>query len=123
MNTMEGTIDIRLVVTLAGILVSVATAAAIARQQIKVIEDAVKDMEQRLRGMDRRMDQAESGVSVHEQRVQVLSNMLSPETQERRHKEIANLQAPGSAYWDKRHPNHSAAVQEVLALREKKNIV
>ena len=93
MNTMEGTIDIRLVVTLAGILVSVATAAAIARQQIKVIEDAVKDMEQRLRGMDRRMDQAESGVSVHEQRVQVLSNMLSPETQERRHKEIANLQA------------------------------
>ena len=93
MNTMEGAIDIRLVVTLAGILVSVATAAAIARQQIKVIEDAVKDMEQRLRGMDRRMDQAESGVSVHEQRVQVLSNMLSPETQERRHKEIANLQA------------------------------
>ena len=53
MNTMEGTIDIRLVATLAGILVSVATAAAIARQQIKVIEDAVKDMEQRLRGMDR----------------------------------------------------------------------
>ena len=93
MNTMEGTIDIRLVVTLAGILVSVATAAAIARQQIKVIEDAVKDMEQRLRGMDRRMDQSESGISVHEQRVQVLSNMLSPETQERRHKEIANLQA------------------------------
>jgi len=90
---MEGTIDIRLVATLAGILVSVATAAAIARQQIKVIEDAVKDMEQRLRGMDRRMDQAESGVSVHEQRVQVLSSMLSPETQERRHKEIANLQA------------------------------
>ena len=43
--------------------------------------------------MDRRMDQAESGVSVHEQRVQVLSSMLSPETQERRHKEIANLQA------------------------------
>ena len=93
MNTMEGTIDIRLVARLAGILVSVATAAAIARQQIKVIEDAVKDMEQRLRGMDRRMDQAESGVSVHEQRVQVLSSMLSPETQERRHKEIANLQA------------------------------
>ena len=90
---MEGTIDVRLVATLAGILVSVATAAAIARQQIKVIEDAVKDMEQRLRGMDRRMDKSESGISVHEQRVQVLSGMMSPETLERRHSQIADLQA------------------------------
>jgi hypothetical protein len=38
-------------------------------------------------------------------------------------KEIATLQAPGSAYWDKNHPNHQAAVAEVLALREKKNQV
>ena len=35
-------------------------------------------------------------------------------------KEIGELTMPGSAYWDKRHPNHQAAVTEVLALREKK---
>ena len=35
-------------------------------------------------------------------------------------KQIGELQQPGSAYWDKNHPNHHAAVDEVLALREKK---
>ena len=38
-------------------------------------------------------------------------------------KEINSLTAPGSAYWDKNHPNHQTAVEEVLALREKKNQV
>jgi len=31
-------------------------------------------------------------------------------------KQIRELQAPGSAYWDKKHPNHEAAVQEVQDL-------
>ena len=38
-------------------------------------------------------------------------------------KQIGELTQTGSAYWDKNHPNHGVAVQEVLALREKKNIV
>jgi len=38
-------------------------------------------------------------------------------------KEIGQLTQVGSAYWDKNHPNHRAAVEEVLALREKKNQV
>ena len=36
-------------------------------------------------------------------------------------KEIATIQAPGSAYWDKNHPNHKAAVEEVQALFEQKH--
>ena len=36
-------------------------------------------------------------------------------------KEIATLQAPGSAYWDKNHPNHKIAVEEVQALFEQKH--
>ena len=36
-------------------------------------------------------------------------------------KEIATLQAPGSAYWDKNHPNHGIAVEEVQALFEQKH--
>ena len=35
-------------------------------------------------------------------------------------KEIGNLTQPGSAYFDKNHPNHNAVVQEVLELRQKK---
>ena len=38
-------------------------------------------------------------------------------------KQIGDLTAPGSAYWDKNHPNHTIAVEEVLALREQKNSV
>jgi len=38
-------------------------------------------------------------------------------------KQIGELTQTGSAYWDKNHPNHTAAVQEVLALRDKKNNV
>ena len=33
-------------------------------------------------------------------------------------KEIASLQEEGSAFWDKQHPNHDRAVQEVFKLRE-----
>jgi len=36
-------------------------------------------------------------------------------------KQIGELQQPGSAYWEKRHPNHDAAVQEVQTLLQKKN--
>ena len=36
-------------------------------------------------------------------------------------KQIGELQQTGSAYWDKNHPNHDTAVQEVQTLIQKKN--
>jgi len=36
-------------------------------------------------------------------------------------KQIASLQQKGSAYWDKKHPAHAVAVEEVAALIRKKN--
>ena len=36
-------------------------------------------------------------------------------------KQIAELTSNGSAYWDKNHPNHDEAVEEVLALRDQKS--
>jgi len=36
-------------------------------------------------------------------------------------KQIAALQQKGSAYWDKKHPAHAVAVEEVAALIRKKN--
>ena len=53
---MEGAIDIRLVVTLAGILFSVAGASAVAKLQIKQLIEKLEDMEQRLRKLDSRGD-------------------------------------------------------------------
>jgi len=34
--------------------------------------------------------------------------------------QLQKIQQPGSAYWDKTHPNHSAAVQEAFKLQELK---
>jgi len=36
-------------------------------------------------------------------------------------KEIAELTEPGSAYWDKTHPNHQRSVEEVYKLRQSLN--
>lgn len=36
-------------------------------------------------------------------------------------KEITELTEPGSAYWDKRHPNHKKAVDDVFKLRQQLN--
>ena len=56
---MDGSIDIRLIVTLAGMLFSVAGAAAVAKMQLKIINEQLKDIESRLRVMDKRVDHTE----------------------------------------------------------------
>ena len=86
---MEGSIDIRLIVTLTGMLVSVAGAAAVAKMQLKIINEQLKDIESRLRVMDKRVDHTE----LTGQRVDVLSNMLSPERREVLHRSLANMEA------------------------------
>jgi len=90
---MEGAIDVRLIVTLGGILVSVAGAAAVGKMQIKAIQDSLADIEQRLRGMDKRIDVIETRQETLVQRVSVLSGMMDPSTMERRHREAATIQA------------------------------
>jgi hypothetical protein len=66
---MEGAIDIRLIVTLGGILFSVAGAAAVGKMQIKVIQDTLNDIEARLRKIDQRIDTLENGEGVVKQRL------------------------------------------------------
>ena len=58
---MDGAIDIRLIVTLGGILFSVAGAAAVGKIQIKVIQETLNDIESRLRKIDQRIDYLENG--------------------------------------------------------------
>ena len=56
---MDGAVDIRLIVTLAGILFSVAGAAAVGKMQIKSIIESLTDVEKRLREIDKRIDRLE----------------------------------------------------------------
>ena len=84
---MEGAIDIRLIVTLAGILFSVAGAAAVGKMQIKAILSTLIDIEKRLRSIDKRVDIIETKVETQQQRLGILSGMMDPATMERRYRE------------------------------------
>jgi hypothetical protein len=88
---MEGGIDIRLVVTIAGILFSVAGASAVAKMQIKQLVDKLDDVEQRLRKMDARSDKLITATETQEQRINILAKMASPENLRRDHMQLAEI--------------------------------
>ncbi len=88
---MDGAIDVKLLITLGGILFSVAGAAAVGKMQIKAIQDTLADVEQRLRHIDKRLDQQETRIETHHQRLGILSCMMDPSTMERRHRESAKI--------------------------------
>lgn len=88
---MDAAIDIKLLLTLAGMLVSVVAAGAVAKREIKLLSDQTGDIEQRLRKLDQRVDKLENTISTTEHRLGILASMSSPDTQERRHREIERL--------------------------------
>ena len=90
---MEGAIDLRLIITVGGILFSVAGAAAIGKMQIKVILENLADIEKRLRGMDRRIDSLDTSTEKQEQRINILAQMSSPENLRRDHMASAAMQS------------------------------
>ena len=90
---MDGQIDIKLIITLGGILFSVAGAAAIGKMQIKVILEQLADIETRLRSLDTRADKIDTLVETHQQRISVLASMSSPENLRRDHMKLASTEA------------------------------
>lgn len=88
---MEGAIDLRLVVTLGGILFSIAGASAVAKMQIKQLVDKLNDVEQRLRKMDSNYDKLHTSTETQEQRIAVLANMASPENLRRDHMQLSEM--------------------------------
>ena len=88
---MDGSIDLRLVVTLGGILFSVAGASAVAKLQIKQLAEKLEDIEQRLRKMDGMYDKLHTSTETQEQRISILANMASPENLRRDHMQLAEL--------------------------------
>ena len=81
---MEGaTIDVRLVLTVLGIVFSVAGAAAVARSQIARLTELLQDVESRLRQADSRTDKLENEASTQVNRLDVIAGMLSPNEREK----------------------------------------
>ena len=85
-------VDIKLVLTVAGMLVSVVGAAAVARQQIKVLLEQVQDQEQRMREADSRSDRFENKLEVQSQRVDVLSKMNDPQILAQANRELSRFE-------------------------------
>jgi len=90
---MDGSVDIKLLVTLGGIIVSMAGAAAVAKNQIQRLTEMLKDMEGRMRSFDGRADKLENTQSTTQQRLDVIAKMMSPEVMERRAREAATVLA------------------------------
>lgn len=88
---MEGAIDLRTVLTLGGVLFSVAGASAVAKMQIKQLSETLGDVEQRLRKMDSMYDKLHTSTETQEQRISVLAKMASPENLRRDHMQLAEL--------------------------------
>ncbi len=82
-------LDARMLLTVAGMLVSVVSAAAIVRQRLATTIEQLQDVEKRLRVMDTRIDKAE----LTEQKVAVLAGMLSPSEREKSARELSDIQA------------------------------
>ena len=88
---MDGAIDIRLIITIGGILFSVAGAAAVGKMSIRVIQDTLRDLEERMRKIDQRIDHLDNGEAVVKQRLDILAKMNAPDVLERRNMQTATM--------------------------------
>jgi hypothetical protein len=88
---MDASIDIKTVLTLLGVLASVIGAAAVARAQIKALAEQLSDVEARLRKMDTRTDRLHTQIETQQQKLLILSGMMSPDHEAVRHREAANI--------------------------------
>ena len=85
--------DVSLLVTIGGMLVSVVYAAAIAKNQIKNMMEHLEDAEGRIRNLDVRVNKLDATVDTLSNRVNVLVGMMSPDIVERRTREIERIKA------------------------------
>ena len=92
---MEGSVDIKLLLSLAAMLVSVVSASVIVKQKLAAVIEQLnslsKDYEARLRSLDQRTDKQENLIDLNSQKTEVLSSILSPSQLEKQHREIERI--------------------------------
>ena len=80
-------LDPRMILTMAGMLISVVSSFVIVKQKLGAVSEQVGDIEGRLRILDNRVDKTE----ITDQRVSTLASMLAPGEREKFHREIATM--------------------------------
>jgi hypothetical protein len=84
-------IDSRMMLTLAGMLVSVVAAFVIVKTKLQTVMEDISDIESRLRLIDKSTDSQEVTIQNHDQRLDVMSGMLAPKEREGRARETASI--------------------------------
>ncbi len=82
-SDMDGSVDIKLLATIGGIVVSMAGAAAVAKSQIARLTEMLKDVEKRLRESDNRVDKIDNSIATNEQRLNVIAKMMAPDVMDK----------------------------------------
>ena len=89
---MDGAVDIKFLITLGGIIFSVAGAAAVGKMQIKAILESLVDIEKRLRDIDKRIDSLESGHEVVASKVKTLAEINSVSALDIHNKQLSKME-------------------------------
>ncbi len=90
---MEGAVDIKLLATLGGIVVSHGRCGGCGQNQIQRLSEMLKDMEGRMRAQDSRTDALENSLTTMVSRLDVIAHMMSPSEREKHHREAATVLA------------------------------
>tara|TARA_R110002012_G_scaffold159210_1_gene320806 strand:+ start:1392 stop:1739 length:348 start_codon:yes stop_codon:yes gene_type:complete len=85
--------SLRILLTLGGMIASVAAAFAVVRQSVKTLTETLADVEVRLRRLDSKIDRLETKSGTVEQRLNILATMSSPDALERRNRELGGVLA------------------------------
>jgi len=92
---MDAGIDVRLILTVVGMLISVVSAAVIVKTKLAAVEEKLTafsaDVESRLRKLDQRTDRQENSIDLNQQKTSVLSNIMAPKELEKKAREIEAL--------------------------------
>ena len=88
---MDGAVDIKFLVTLGGIIFSVAGAAAVGKMQIKAIIESLGDVEKRLRDIDKRLDVLETNQGIVQNQINTLKSILSPDNLAKQNRELEGI--------------------------------
>jgi predicted RNase H-like nuclease (RuvC/YqgF family) len=84
-------LDIKTLITVGGIAASVIGSAAVAKHQLKTIHENIKEIFTSLKKLDQRTDKHDINAEMLTSKVTVLASMMSPDTLERRHREVEAL--------------------------------
>jgi len=84
-------LDIKTLITVGGIAASVIGSAAVAKHQLKTIHENIKEIFASLKKLDQRTDKHDINAEMLTSKVTVLASMMSPDTLERRHREVEAL--------------------------------